>query len=291
MSYAEILIVEDLPKQRAALASVLEGEGILVRSAAGYDDAIAIYERHVSTIGAVVADIRLDDNDIDDKSGINLAKDIKSMSPRLPVYTNSAHDNLDEEIDFVDFRFVKATPEDKFNILKNTEKIVAAAKEYDENRYKSVPGELLKLRDKYDISPQDFTKLLSAWRLSDIQKTAVCLVHQSIHEADTEVNAPIKEHMNLQFIQPSKDSETLSKLTQQIPVFMSKENGYWVAELFGFPMIYTYSNTRDNALNNLVDSVYELHCSLNADKVECTDQRADYLRLRSYLSNVFEESN
>jgi DNA-binding response OmpR family regulator len=75
-----ILWVDDEETIRPAIATVLRDAGYTVVEAAGYNDAVAVFEAHRDTIDLLIADIALPDG-----SGCELALALREQKPDLRV--------------------------------------------------------------------------------------------------------------------------------------------------------------------------------------------------------------
>jgi DNA-binding NarL/FixJ family response regulator len=84
-----LLIVDDHPMMRTGLAQLIDNEGDLVVAAQADNAGQAI-----NLVAKQKFDLALVDVSLPDKNGIELIKDLRALSPALPVLVVSMHDEL-----------------------------------------------------------------------------------------------------------------------------------------------------------------------------------------------------
>ena len=84
-----LLIVDDHPMMRTGLAQLIDNEGDLVVAAQADNAGQAI-----NIVAKQKFDLALVDVSLPDKNGIELIKDLRALSPALPVLVVSMHDEL-----------------------------------------------------------------------------------------------------------------------------------------------------------------------------------------------------
>ncbi len=83
MSKGRILVVDDLPDWRTTLSGILFDEGYEVRAAGSREDALEMLQ--AEQFHLAVLDVRLDEQDEDNREGLTLMRQIKDFDPTIQV--------------------------------------------------------------------------------------------------------------------------------------------------------------------------------------------------------------
>lgn len=291
MDKPEILVVEDEPDARSIIANELQGQGARVLLAENDSEALDLFYRHASSIDAVVTDMRLRSKRKDDHSGGELGKKLKQIAPRLPLYCNSAID-VYKEFPFFEKYFIKGSASKREDIYQNIPDIVQSAAAYENTRFAEIPESLVRLKQKYQISDVDFFELIGSRRLPELERTALLLFHKALEQAEGselgENPPPQTEIAEISFVRPgTKEAEGIP-LRKAVPIVVERTGDIWVAELFGFPLIYTYAEDRQEAILNLLNILLEYKAASKSDFASGARGGSDHIRFSSFLKLLFE---
>ncbi len=302
----EILLVEDNEHLLPNYADELNRKGAYVRVAVNDDEAIRIFNRHVSTISAIVTDMRLHDgSSSSDHSGGEMARRIKKSVPDLPIYCISAFDESPDYPIFDRF-FEKNTEHGPTSFLENLPTIVESARRYDSQRFAAVPEELHALKRKYQISDIDFVQLVGNRRLSELEETALLVYQSALENAEglSELHQPMSTEGSAEVLFVSPDYAKLLgfdvDLKRPLPIVLQRlmfepvpgepetTPSVWMAELFGFPLIYTYADGKDEAIVHLIRLLFDYKQQIESGLPISRDGRNfDYIRFTAFLNMLF----
>lgn len=286
----EILVVEDEEDARTIIANELQGQGARVLLAEDDAQGLEVFYRHASSIDAVVTDMRLRSKRRDDHSGARLGEKIKQLAPRLPVYCNSAID-LRAKFPFFEQYFIKGSEAKGDDIYQNISAIVEAAAAYENSRFAEVPESLVRLKAKYQITDSDFSELVGSRRLLELERTALLLFHKAVDQAEAIAvgESPSAEPVSteISFVQPGDREARDLPLKKAIPIVIEKTADIWIAELFGFPLIYTYADERDEAIRNLLNILLEYSKNVTSEASLPGRSGSDHIRFAGFLKLLF----
>jgi CheY-like chemotaxis protein len=294
MDKPEILVVEDDSEARDILANELQAKGARIQLAANEQEALDLFYKRASSIDAVVTDMRLRGERKSDRSGGELGLKLKRIAPNLPVYCNSAID-VREQFPFFDAYFVKGSigrPE--FDIFENLPNIVERAASYESARFSEIPEALINLKAKYRISDVDFFELVGSRRLLELERTALLLFHRALERAEEanlgeEANQPPLENVEIFLVEPSAAEAASIPLKKAVPFVISANGDIWIAELFGFPLIYSYAESKSAAIQHLLALLFDYYKeeskSATADKT--TPTYLDHIKFSKFLRLLF----
>lgn len=220
-----------------------------------------------------------------DHSGGDLGKRLKQMAPRLPIFCNSAID-VRKEFPFFEKYFIKGSSSAHDDIYQNIPNIVQSAAAYENIRFAEVPEFLVQLKNKYQISDADFFELIGSRRLPELERTALLLFHRALEEAEgstlDEVRSSDAGSAEVFFVQPGSREAQGLQLKKAVPIVIERTADVWVAELFGFPLIYTYAEEREDAIHNLLHILHEYRGTV-AEQFSLGTHASDYIRALTAL--------
>jgi CheY-like chemotaxis protein len=296
MDKPEILVVEDEPEARDILANELQARGARIQIAADEREALDLFYKRASSIDAVVTDMRLHGERKSDRSGGELGKKLKRIAPNLPVYCNSAID-VREQFPFFDAYFIKGSfgrPEN--DIFENLNNIVEQAANYENTRFSEIPEALVNLKIKYRITDPDFLELIGSRRLLELERTALLLFHQALERAegvtlgDAADQAPFP-NAEICLIEPGSPMAADTPIRKAVPFVVSLDEGVWIAELFGFPLIYSYAESRKAAIQHLLallsDYYREEFTEQSKGGVVAKAAYVDHIKFSTFLRLLF----
>jgi CheY-like chemotaxis protein len=292
-----ILLVEDRDNVRDQLARNLHEAGAVVLPARDSNEAYRVYQRRVSEIAALVTDIRLDEADTNDRSGVTLAKRIAQIAPDMPRFGVTAYNTQVGE-GFFDEVFEKKIRKTARSIYRHFTSIVQRASQYDDARYSTVPADLLALKEKYGISNSDFSTLISSWRVEDIGRLAFLEWHD-VQGADTNSSNADDHQVDHQsrgdryerritFVRRGRRINEIGSVINDFAVVSRFTDEGVLAQLFGMPLIFTYADTEDEAVDALVDYLFECFTSMGQpEQFAPHNNLTDVVRFRAFLDRTF----
>jgi CheY-like chemotaxis protein len=292
MDRPEILLIEDELPLRGIYADELQASGAFVRLASDDEQGLDAFRQYVSSISAVITDMRLRSDSDEDHSGGEMAQKIRKMAPDLPIYCNSAIDVEKLFPSVFDGYYTKGSRE----IYKKFPEIVRRALSYENERFKSFPENLKALKDKYRISDVDFFDLVGNWRIPDLERAALLLFHESALIAESRhagggVPALSGSDQEKTIVFVSSDYAEWMKefnIQRPIPIVLERTEDVWVAELFGFPLIYTYADDKEEAIQYLLKLLLDYKQQMTSGARMSSDGRnIDYIRFAAFLNVLF----
>ena len=279
------LVVEDRPESRETRISLLKAHGFAVFSA---DNAThAIQEIHsVPALDIVVTDINLDPKSPSDKSGVKLAQSIRAENPTLPIVGYSA---AFEESDLapVDLApFDDYLPKGSFKPVQLTTRMLdwrERAIKYRDERRAAAAAELSRLRIKYNSPQPDFTTLL--------------LLRPGVDEGTaTSEELSAEEVLSsagycLRIVEPGTSRPVLSntegKVISPLIIWVKAKDGTTIAEVYGYPSLYGFGDTEDEALRQVLLLMDGFWKELVVERPPEATLSGTTRRLRDFLKHVF----
>ena len=247
----------------------------------------------MSEIAALVTDIRLDEANSNDRSGVILAKRIAQIAPAMPRFGVTAYDTH-VAMGFLDEIFKKKTRRAPRSIYRHTASIVARAAEYDDSRYSSVPSELLALKEKYHINSTDFSTLVSSWRVGDIGRLAFLdwheaqLVDSTVIAVECKDQLETHEERQLSFVKKGTPVAESAVVANDFAIVSRFTDEGVLTQLFGMPLIFTYADTQQEAVTALIDYLYDCFLTMGEPRQFAAQNNfADVVRFRTFLDRTF----
>ena len=259
-------------------------------SAANANDAYKLYRHRAFEISALITDIRLEDESDHDISGIDLARNISEVDPDLPLYGVTAFARPVGE-DVLDLVLTKSVDEsDPMSIYRHIPDIIQKASDYDEGRFVDVPESLVSLKQKYQISAEDFERLISSWRVADLGRVAFLTWHdsQNDHAGDGEASPDNKRDRGIKFVKRGTTVGKKGELHCDVAIVTREIPGGAIAELYGMPLIYAYSDTADEAVEGLLEHLFECYETMGNPDEFNTSNLLDVVRFRAFINKLFD---
>jgi CheY-like chemotaxis protein len=276
------LVVEDKPGVLDTRRQLFAQHGFQAIGALSVSDALREF-RATPTIDIVVTDINLDEAQIDDKSGVALARTMRERRPNLPVVAISGYfDNLDaEERKPFNDHMLKGTLslaglEARLETWRNK------ALDYRKSRAKKARHELERLREHGVVQPnvEVLRDFLPGGRPS--------VDDPEEDEFMTPDDVLRKEGWRLRLVEAGFQVSALGgtvKTAIAVPLWMRDEARSVVVVLHGHSCIYHDAETAKEAVNGALELMFGYHQEF---KQEPDDTVTDELQqLRDYLSKVF----
>lgn len=199
------LIVEDNEQSLSIRRSLLETTGFKVVSARSKEEALAQL-RHKPVVDLVIIDINLDPLNPDDKSGLELAQQLRDFSIELPIIGYSAmfsdgEVNEDQLLVFQQYLAKGSSQPDDLLAHINAGRQLAI--QYRES-IMPLKAELDRLKLKYGISENDLKildNLVSQWKTSNKHNEPTDEA-QTIRPTDTESQSQFSDASILLYVPP-----------------------------------------------------------------------------------------
>lgn len=279
------LVVEDRPQSRETRISLLKAHGFAVFSADSAKHALQEIDS-VPALDIVVTDINLDPHSPSDRSGVGLAQTIRKENALLPIVGYSAAFSEGELAPAELAVFNDYLPKGSSRPAQLTERIlnwIELARTYRDGRKVSAAAETSRLRIKYDSPQPDFTTLLRLRPGAD-------------EGTGTSEEPSAEDILNsfgyyLRIIEPGTSRPLLSnaegKVISPLIVWMKTDGETTIAQVYGYPSLYGFGDTEDEALKQvllLMDGFWkELVMEQPRDETLAGPAR----RLRDFLKHVF----
>lgn len=267
-----ILFIEDREELRRDCADLLKESGCLIISVDNAKDAIKNYMISPN-IDLVFTDIDLLGRTEKDKSGVDIAKFVKQVNCDLPIigYSSKFEENelTNDEREYFDEWYSKGRMNLKeiTHMLKNVKEKANGHKmeRFDEmcdlfNTLKKKDvidnnafGDILRLAIKYDSAP--FSQIDEA--INDIGYKLVLI-----------------------------DTDSYKNMKTPILIWLREDDNLCEAEVYGYSDLYSFGDTKDEAINSLFVIMLGFYEDLKEDMSEKISGPA--LKLQKFLFNVFD---
>lgn len=278
-----VLVVEDKDKPRNVRLEMFEAHGFAAIGVASQRDAHREL-RACPSIDLLVTDVNLNTRHPRDKSGVELARQIKELRPDLPMiaYSGRVQEGDLSKEDIKLFRSVHLKGSDQITVLKKRIKRWRSwATDYQKSRLKRVEIQLNKLVTKYRVDDYDFNLMREF--IPALSSASVGSV-KSIEDVLNGAGYKLK-------IVESKESSSLIdsadfSIKSPIPIWLRTLDDHVVAEVYQFPDLYASAPTDREAirllLSLMVGYYHDLKDSDNRSMAETVR------RMRQYLKTVIE---
>lgn len=288
------LLVEDIAKTRKYTVKMLKNNGFSkVYEASNKKDALEIFRESAHLIDIAFLDYRLDDGDVSNRDGLDVAKYLKKFKPEVITVGISAFaDDYPGHQSHVDYFFHKAAAKNDPNRTALTDiSLKNLINNYFNLRQQSLqnlPARLLELKRKYLISDSDFRELIQLHPITPSVEKALLLVQKqfSIDGDDEYEYLYNNDKQKVSLIAPEFYEFHGVKLKCPLIIVVSHFDDCYISELYGFPNIYAYGDSEEESnillINLLVDYKTEL-ASLPSE----TKFKTDIAQFRYYLEELF----
>lgn len=243
------LIVEDNDVARLLKSELLKSCGFSVISVANEDEAEKEFINSPAITFALV-DINLHADNRSDRSGEELARKLRYMSPDLPIVGYSAIFAEDEVVNRRTNPFTStfargsATP----NVLaQHLAQWVDMASRYSDKRAEVARGRLTKLRAKHARQPINF----------DVVRLLVPKQEGEIIEGVSSVEDTLRAAgYRLRVIDSSSSRPTLAgpavRVCNPVLVWIKNAGDHFVAEIYGYSELYSIGGSEEEAISSLL---------------------------------------
>lgn len=284
-----ILYVEDIKKLQVTTTKILKEYGFRTICASNKADAMKIFNRQSSEINAVISDCRLEDSDESNRDGLDVAKFVKTRDPEMPVIGVSAYKNFSDQADHFDLYFEKNETEPEKDFFSNIHKISELIEIQSSNCLDLIPEQLLNLKSKYQINDRDFRMLASNRTLTPSIERALLALHKSSDDVFDKNSAKSSDEIipiqHTKIISPESIEGKFVELKNPFIVVITVFRDYSMVELYGFQMIYTYGDSINESINEMMILLKEYFDELNSD--DTTENSVDVIKFNSYLKELF----
>lgn len=279
-----VLVVEDDPDALELRVRQLESAGCRAIAVSNPEDAIREVW-HTPLLGGVLTDINLVRSG-DDKSGIALARYIRTNRPNLPVSGYSgvfAEDRLtSEELQLFD-RYYSAGRLSAEQIRSAMSEVSELAHRFEQVRRDEADRRLDNLRRREGLSAEEFDtfrRLVPDHELATEQVLAQAELHARI-VGPGELPSDLSDEV------PELASKDIRLRTPIVVWIREDSEGGAEAEIHGVPELYAYGKDASTAIR----AVIELAVLFFQDLENATDIGDQAARLRAFLLGVFVRSD
>lgn len=290
---SSILVVDDQRRTLGSMKRLFERRGQRVLGANDASEASSIFSKDVSTIYAIVIDLRLTDATVGDLGGFELACRFRQFNKYIPIFIYSASE-IDDSVKS-DSRINKTYRKGgKRSEGIDVDEILTVAQTYWDDFHRDDPHELLSLKDELKIDEDSFLRLIEP-------KTP--LRHERIIDLLLETKAELDLSQNKAEIGGWRfsglDQETVSlsdsegvekKLSARVSYYEKSGNEH-KAMFTSLPMVFAYGPTPGEALQNLQTVSQEVFLELTANDRRAEEGKiaadgVDFLRLTSFFKRA-----
>lgn len=275
------LLVEDDPDALKYRSKLLEASGFMALGVSGPDEALREF-RAVPAIDLVLTDIHLKPKIRRDMSGLRVAKEIRRIDKKIPIVGYSAFfsegDLPKHELKIFDQYFPKGAGHDK--ILADVGVWKDLAEAYRTARSQWAASKLAEFRQQFPVGKSEFSLLR---RLVPDQTADA--------EEDSIDDILRKAGFRLRLIEPGTRRPRVDagegKMISPVAVWLRTEAKAVVAEVYGYPELYSYGDDDEEAIRNillLMDGFYEEFKRSGDEEHELSIVTN---RLKSFLIHVF----
>jgi CheY-like chemotaxis protein len=283
------LIVEDKPRALSKRRELFDLSGFMAIEASSLEQALLQLES-VPAIDIIVTDIDLDSSKAGDRSGLDLASEVRQRRPGMPIvgYSGmfSEGDLSEHEWAHFDRHLAKG-----MSGIQATNKRLAEWRElaltYRRRRLTVAAAELDRIKKKYRLLNKDFDVLRDFLPGSHLPSGAA--IDLDIEYSPDEVISRLGYRLTIVEAgvdRPVNSAGANAKTRSSILAWVKEEDQETtVAELYGHPSIYEYGDSEKEAINRLLllmDGFYADFCSDPQPSLSL-----ELTELRDYLRNVF----
>lgn len=277
------LLVEDDEKSLRLRQELLSEHGIITVAVRSVEEAMREFLASPG-VDLVITDIKLNPTIPGDKAGVGLADQLRHISKDLPIVGYSAAFAEGDLSTLERQSFTSYYPRGRAGareFAKYVQEWRQDAVTFHEKRISSAQERLSDLRKKYALSEPDYSVLRF-------------LVPHKLIQADGDPesveNVLRGAGFELRLIgrgskRPTVD-DNFRSVKSPIPVWLREENGVSVAEVYGFPELYSHGKTKDGALENLLVLMDGFYQDLSVTSDESTSNRLT--AMSAFLADVFE---
>jgi CheY-like chemotaxis protein len=289
-----VLLVEDNDKERQLRAQLLNEFGFHTISVGSRKEAENELQACPS-LDLLVTDINLNSKIPRDKSGVELAKTIREGNHALPIIGYSGRFTKGDLAGVDPKLFTSTYVKGASKLEQQIEDWKAKAIAYQASKSTQAQSEIERILKSYKISEYD-AELLKEF----LPKVSAAKSLMSIPTETDELGAPevllAEAGYLLKFISRSEAKRLLDTEEGEIvavhvlfpvSVWIRSGEGFVVAEVVNFPMIYASSSTEDDALRQLLILMIGYFQDLRDSSDESLS--ATNRRLRDFLKSVFSK--
>ena len=274
------LVVEDKEEIREARVEMLEQAGFHVIGASSKRDA----EREIRacpSIDILVTDVNLNDKIDTEKSGIDLAGNMRKLRPNLPIIGYSAKfeglPGIEDKVFNEVYLKGSFTPE---TLREQARQFYDRAIVYRQGRAEQAAEDSRRLQERYEIDPYDFSLLREFTPgLSLPDDTGGKSIESVLRDAGYKLEIIEKENVPYDAV-----SEGIV-VEYPIPIWLRLGHNHVVAEVYRFPELYAGGETEGDSITQLLLLMAGYHQDLLDDDETSMGQRVH--DLRDYLNHVF----
>jgi len=273
------LVVEDNPNARRATIDLLEANGFSALGVGSADEALKEI-KGAPSFHLILSDINLDVSRPRDKSGIALARAIRNVNMDVPVIGYSSA-FADEELSREEWHiftehFAKGAS-GAAQLGKHIARWKKKAGEYRASRNAWAKQELERLRAEYPVAEAGFSTLrfLIPGRMEpggrlENNDELLRKAGYRVHVIERGVSRPLV-------------TDDSASVQNPIWVWLKRSGDATVAEVYGYPELYSYGEEDEEAVRNLLVLMDGFYQDLRKDE----SASGVTARLREFLLSVF----
>ena len=229
-------------------------------------------------VDVVITDVRLHPSMPLDKSGVRLARQLKEISPEIPIVGYSAaygqNELTDEERNLFTSFYARGASNPR-EFLKHISAWKELARSFRTERLEDARTRLEGYRQKYRQSAPEYSimRFLVPNRLVQAEGDTSS-VEDVLREAGFE----------LRFISRGTTRPTIAdgvdKLQSPLPLWLHKDAGSTISEVYGYPEFYSYGENEEEAIGNVLLLMDGFHQDFKMQKADSArnEQLAEFLQ-------------
>jgi len=265
------LVVEDREEKLRERRELCQTVGIQFIGAKTYWDALREF-RATPSIDIVITDVGLDPHDLDDRSGVKLARIISKQRAELPVVGYSGHftdKDLGEEEQSVFKDFVPKGGLNAKNLFEKFTELRDTALAYRRKRTARAKEDIRIFQESYNYEPPELT----------------ILPHEKVLSGNSAPDRDGFLHVVEAGAAVPNEEGTAVTTRVTVPIWIIPEGTCFIAELLGFPSIYAEGDTEDDAMRVVLSLMYGYDQDFRTDPDKPIGPVLS--QLRDYLARIF----
>ena len=272
------LIVDDDNKTRETRSKILEESNFIAIGASTRNDALREIKASPA-IDIIITDISLKPDDYSDNSGYLLAKDISKLRPNLPIIGYSGKvKEFPNEYNKVFIDSLERGSNNLKQLRQHVQKWRDLALKYRKIRTERATENLGRIKEKYKLSSHDYN-ILREFVPDAISHNKEQNEYISIE--DVLRNAGF----HLQIIDDYPDLPIKGKIIAPIAIWLQEIAGGAIAQVYGFPDLYSSGVDSDEAIRNLLILIYGYYTDIKSEKDKVLSRHVK--SMKNYLIKIF----
>lgn len=277
------LLVEDDQISLDIRREMLNGRGFATVAVQNEEEALREFAASPG-VDLVITDIRLRPERRTDKSGVVLARRIKAISAKVPIVGYSAafaekELSDDDRAPFTSY-YARGGSEPA-QIIRHIEEWKVLADEFREQRQAEARGRLRKFREKYGQPDPVYSTLRFLVPNRLLTGEDLSCVEDVLRNAGFQLRI-----IDRGYARPTIEDET-AEVRSRILVWLRREADAVVAEVYGFSEFYSFGDTEEDAIRNVLLLLDGFHRDLSNDQEERLGSNERTRDIEEFLKSVF----